>query len=190
MRLKKLFATAALLLAPALAFAHPGHGDNGLMAGISHPLGGLDHLLAMLAVGLWAAQQKGAARWALPCTFVATLLLGGLLGFEGLALPALESGIAASVLALGLAVALAVRPPLLMALGATALFALFHGVAHGLELPDMSSPWAYAAGFVGATAVLHAAGYAVVRWLPTAAAPLVRVAGAASAATGVWLLAG
>jgi urease accessory protein len=105
-------------------------------------------------------------------------------------LPALESGIAASVLALGLAVALAVRPPLFMALGATALFALFHGVAHGLELPDMSSPWAYAAGFVGATAVLHAAGYAVVRWLPTAAAPLVRVAGAASAATGVWLLAG
>lgn len=190
MRLKKLFAAAALLLAPALAFAHPGHGDNGLVAGISHPLGGLDHLLAMLAVGLWAAQQKGAARWALPCTFVATLLLGGLLGFEGLALPALESGIAASVLALGLAVALAVRPPLLMALGATALFALFHGVAHGLELPDMSSPWAYAAGFVGATAVLHAAGYAVVRWLPTAAAPLVRVAGAASAATGVWLLAG
>ncbi|OPK06707.1 protein hupE, partial [Pseudomonas veronii] len=103
MRLKKLFAAAALLLAPALAFAHPGHGDNGLVAGISHPLGGLDHLLAMLAVGLWAAQQKGAARWALPCTFVATLLLGGLLGFEGLALPALESGIAASVLALGLA---------------------------------------------------------------------------------------
>ena len=81
MRLKKLFATAALLLAPALAFAHPGHGDNGLVAGISHPLGGLDHLLAMLAVGLWAAQQKGAARWALPCTFVTTLLLGGLLGF-------------------------------------------------------------------------------------------------------------
>ena len=81
-------------------------------------------------------------------------------------------------------------PPLFVALGATALFALFHGVAHGLELPDMSSPWAYAAGFVGATAVLHAAGYAVVRFLPAAAAPLVRIAGAASAATGVWLLAG
>ena len=108
MRLKKLFAAAALLLAPALAFAHPGHGDNGLVAGISHPLGGLDHLLAMLAVGLWAAQQKGAARWALPCTFVGTMLLGGLLGFEGLALPALESGIAASVLALGLAGAMGV----------------------------------------------------------------------------------
>jgi urease accessory protein len=88
-----------------------------------------------------------------------------------------------------LAVALAVRPPLFVAVAATALFALFHGVAHGLELPDMSSPWAYAIGFVGATAVLHAAGYAVVRFLPAAAAPLVRVAGAASAATGVWLLA-
>lgn len=191
MRLNRLFAAAALLLAPALAFAHPGHGDNGLVAGISHPLGGLDHLLAMLAVGLWAALQKGAARWALPCTFVGTMLIGGVLGFEGLQLPALESGIAASVLALGLAVALAVRPPLFVAVGATALFALFHGVAHGLELPDMTSPWAYAAGFVGATAALHAAGYAVVRFLPAAAAaPLVRVAGAASAATGVWLLAG
>ena len=92
------------------------------------------------------------------------MLIGGVLGFEGLQLPALESGIAASVLALGLAVALAVRPPLFVAVGATALFALFHGVAHGLELPDMTSPWAYAAGFVGATAVLHAAGYAVVRF--------------------------
>ena len=118
------------------------------------------------------------------------MLLGGVLGFEGLALPALESGIAASVLALGLAVALAIRPPVALAVAATAVFALFHGVAHGLELPDMTSPWAYAAGFVGATAVLHAAGYALVRFLPAAAAPLVRLAGAASAATGVWLLAG
>ena len=84
MSLNKLLAAAALLLAPALAFAHPGHGDNGLVAGISHPLGGLDHLLAMVAVGLWAAQQKGNARWALPCAFVGTMLIGGMLGFEGL----------------------------------------------------------------------------------------------------------
>ena len=173
MTLKRILGAMALLLTPAIAFAHPGHGDNGLIAGISHPIGGLDHLLAMVAVGLWAAQQKGAARWALPCTFVGTMLIGGLLGFEGLNLPALEGAIAASVLSLGLA-----------------LFALFHGVAHGLELPDMSSPWAYAAGFVAATAALHGLGYAVVRVLPHAAAPLVRLAGAASAATGVWLLAG
>ena len=190
MTLKRILGALALLLTPAIALAHPGHGDNGLIAGISHPIFGLDHLLAMLAVGLWAAQQQGAARWALPCTFVGTMLIGGMLGFEGLDLPALESGIAASVLALGLAVALAVRPPLSMAVGASALFALFHGVAHGLELPEMSSPWAYAAGFVVATAALHAAGYALVRVLPTAAAPVIRVAGAASAATGVWLLAG
>src|SRR6185295_12960290 len=72
MTLKRTLGALALLLTPALAFAHPGHGDNGLIAGISHPLGGLDHLLAMLAVGLWAAQQQGAARWALPCTFVGT----------------------------------------------------------------------------------------------------------------------
>ena len=190
MTFKKLFVCASLLISPAIALAHPGHAESGLLAGAGHPLGGADHLLAMLAVGLWAAQQQGAARWALPCTFVGTMLISGMLGFEGLELPALESGIAASVLALGLAVALALRPPLVMAVAATALFALFHGVAHGLELPDMSSPWAYAAGFVAATAALHAAGYAVVRVLPQAAAPLVRVAGAASAVTGAWLLAG
>jgi urease accessory protein len=190
MNCKKIVGALALLLVPALAFAHPGHDESGLVAGISHPLSGIDHLLAMIAVGLWAAQQKGAARWALPCTFVGTLLIGGLLGFEGLTLPALESGIAASVFALGLAVALAVRPPLFVAVTATALFALFHGVAHGLELPEMSSPWTYAMGFVGATAALHAAGYAVVRCLPAAAAPIVRIAGALSAAAGVWLFAG
>jgi len=188
MNLKKVLGAVALLLAPAVAFAHPGHG-TGLIAGIAHPLTGMDHLLAMIAVGLWAAQQQGAARWALPCTFVGTMLIGGVLGFEGLQLPALESGIAASVLALGLAVALAVRPPLVLAVTATALFALFHGVAHGLELPEMSSPWTYAAGFVAATAVLHAAGYGLVRVLPQAAAPLVRVLGALSALAGVWLLA-
>lgn len=190
MNYKKALYALALLLVPAVAFAHPGHGDNGLLAGISHPVSGIDHLLAMLAVGLWAAQQQGSARWALPCTFVGTMLIGGVLGFAGLNLPALESGIAASVFALGLAVALAVRPPLVVAVAATALFALFHGVAHGLELPEMSSPWAYAVGFVVATAALHAIGYAVVRFLPQAASPLVRIAGAASAVTGVWLMAG
>lgn len=171
MKLPKLLAALALLAAPALAFAHPGHGEHGLVAGLAHPLTGLDHLLAMFAVGLWATQQQGAARLALPCTFVGTMLVGGLLGFEGLQLPFMETGIAASVLALGLCVALAVRPPLPLAMAATALFALAHGVAHGLELPALSSPWLYALGFVAATAALHAAGYALVRFLPQAAAP-------------------
>ncbi|CDF86524.1 hypothetical secreted protein [Pseudomonas knackmussii B13] len=106
MSLRKSLYALALFLTPAIAFAHPGHGDNGLAAGVLHPLTGLDHLLAMFAVGLWAAQQKGAARLALPCTFVGTMLLGGLLGFDGVQLPFIETGIAASVLALGLCVAL------------------------------------------------------------------------------------
>lgn len=186
---RKILIATTLLLSPALAFAHPGHDHAGVMSGLAHPLFGLDHLLAMLAVGLWAAQQRGAARWALPLTFVATMLFGGLLGFAGIEMPLMETGIAGSVLALGLLVALAVRPPLAIAAGLTALFAASHGVAHGLELPALSSPWGYAAGFVAATAALHAAGYAVARSLPQAAAPLVRIAGVASALTGAWLLA-
>ncbi|MBK3749820.1 HupE/UreJ family protein [Stutzerimonas balearica] len=186
---RKILIASTLLLSPALAFAHPGHDHAGVMSGLAHPLFGLDHLLAMLAVGLWAAQQRGAARWALPLTFVATMLFGGLLGFAGIEMPLMETGIAGSVLALGLLVALAVRPPLAIAAGLTALFAASHGVAHGLELPALSSPWGYAAGFVAATAALHAAGYAVARSLPQAAAPLVRISGVASALTGAWLLA-
>lgn len=186
---RKLVVASALLLSPALAFAHPGHDHAGVMSGIAHPVFGFDHLLAMLAVGLWAAQQQGSARWMLPLTFVATMLFGGLFGFTGMHLPLMETGIAGSVLALGLLVALAVRPPLAVAAGLTALFALSHGVAHGLELPALSSPWGYAAGFVAATAALHGIGYAVARNLPQLATPLVRVAGAASALAGAWLLA-
>ena len=188
MQLRKALYAIALFLSPAVAFAHAGHDHSGLMSGVAHPITGLDHLLAMLAVGLWATQQSGTARWALPGTFVATMLLGGLLGFAGLEIPLMETGIAGSVLAFGLLVAVAARLPVAMALGLTALFALTHGVAHGLELPALASPWGYAAGFVAATAALHGAGYALVRWLPQAAAPLVRVAGAASAGAGLWLL--
>lgn len=184
----KLLTSLALMGMPALAFAHPGH-DGGLLAGVSHPLGGLDHLLAMVAVGLWAAQQTGKARWALPCTFLAAMLVGGGLGFAGIAVPGLETGIAASVLALGLAVALAVRPALPLAVLATAAFALCHGMAHGLELPAMASAWSYAVGFIAATALLHATGYALVRGLPEAAAPLVRLAGVGAAIAGGCLLA-
>lgn len=189
MNLRKTLFALALFLSPAVAFAHAGHDHAGVLAGLAHPVFGLDHLLAMLAVGLWAAQQSGAARWALPLTFVASMLLGGLLGFAGVQIPLMETGIAASVLAFGVLVAVAVRLPMIVSLGLTALFALTHGVAHGLELPSLASPWGYAAGFVVATATLHACGYALVRWLPQAATPLVRLAGAAAAVTGAWLLA-
>lgn len=189
MKLSKALLTLALALSPALAFAHDGHAHSGLLAGLAHPLMGLDHLLALFAVGLWAAQQSGAARWALPLTFVVSMAGGGLLGFAGVQLPHFEAAIAASVLALGLLVTLAARLPLAAAVTLTAMFAVSHGVAHGLELPLSASPWGYALGFALATAALHAAGYGLSRGLPTAAAPLVRLAGAASAIAGVWLLA-
>lgn len=190
MILRKTLYCLTLFLTPAVAFAHPEHGDSDLMAGLAHPVFGLDHLLAMLAVGLWAAQQNGAARWLLPTTFVSTMLIGGVLGFNGLEIPLMETGIAGSVLAFGLLVAVAARLPVAVSVALTAVFALTHGVAHGLELPDLASPVGYASGFVAATATLHAIGYAVVRFLPQAAAPLVRIAGGASAAAGAWLLAG
>ncbi|MCQ4239897.1 HupE/UreJ family protein, partial [Stutzerimonas stutzeri] len=112
MNLRKPLLATLLLLSPTLALAHPGHDHAGVLSGIAHPVFGLDHLLAMVAVGLWAAQQTGKARWALPLIFVATMLLGGLAGFAGIEMPLMETGIAGSVFALGLLVALAVRPPL------------------------------------------------------------------------------
>ena len=187
MTLRHCLIVLALLFTPALAFAHPGHPDAGLLAGISHPLGGLDHLLAMLAVGLWAAQQTGNARWALPLTFMGSMLLGGLLGFAGISLPFAETAIAGSVLALSLLVVVAARLPLLIATSLTAVFALCHGGAHGLELPALSNAWSYACGFLLATGSLHALGYALIRYLPQAA---VRLGAVGSAGAGVWLLVG
>lgn len=186
---RKALAALALLATPGLALAHPEHEHSGLLAGLAHPFGGLDHLLAMAAIGLWAAQQTRAARWSVPLAFVLSMLLGGLLGFAGWQLPALEAGIAASVLALGLLVALAARPPLAVAISLASLFAVSHGVAHGLELPALASPAGYALGFVAATAALHAIGFWLVRLAPAAAAPLVRLAGVLSAGAGAWLLA-
>lgn len=189
-RFMRLTLGAALCVMPVFAFAHPGHAESGLMAGVAHPLTGLDHLLAMFAVGLWAAQQKSSTRWMLPVMFVGCMLLGGLLGFDGMALPWLETGIATSVLALGLLVAVAARLPTIIALVITGVFGLAHGIAHGLELPEMSSPMGYALGFVLATSALHAAGYGLARWLPVGSAAVIRVIGLASAGAGVGLLVG
>lgn len=181
---------AALCVLPTLALAHPGHAESGLLAGVAHPLTGLDHLLAMFAVGLWAAQQQGSARWMLPLAFVGCMLLGGLLGFDGLSVPYLENGIAASVLALGLLVAAAASPPMAISLVITGLAGLAHGIAHGIELPQMASPAWYAAGFVAATSALHAAGYGLARWTPIGGALLIRTVGLVSAGAGALLLAG
>jgi len=180
---------AALLLVPTLAHAHTGVGDtNGFAHGFEHPLLGLDHLLAMIAVGLWAAQIGGRALWAVPLTFVSVMALGGTLGIAGVPVPFVEQGIATSVLLLGLLIALSVRMPLSFSIPLVALFAVCHGHAHGAEMPVNASGFAYAIGFMIATAFLHCLGIGIgifaQRRTPAA---VLRLAGAAIAVAGVTL---
>jgi len=151
-------ATLSLALAPVLAHATPGHDASGFSAGVSHPIHGLDHLLAMLAVGLWAAQLGGRAKWLVPASFVGIMALGGALGMAGMPMPFAEQGIFASVLILGVLIAAAARLPLGASVAMVGLFALCHGRAHGLAMPATASGFAYGNGFVIATALLHAAG--------------------------------
>lgn len=153
----KALTAMALLLSPALALAHPGHGLDSAAAGFMHPLTGWDHLLVMLAVGLWAGRLGGAARWQLPLTFLLVMLVGALAGMAGLTLPAMETGIAASVMAIGLLIALHVVLKPLWQVALVASFALLHGMAHGAELATHSAVMALPAMLV-ATALLHAAG--------------------------------
>jgi urease accessory protein len=148
---------ALALLAPLPALAHPGDGHvHGLAAGLLHPLGGLDHLMAMVAVGAWAGILGGAARLALPAGFLAAMALGGVLGMAGIALPMVEAGILASVIVLGALIASAARLPTALAVAMVAVAGLLHGHAHGAELSG--GVLGYAAGFLVATAALHAAG--------------------------------
>ncbi|MCO6514715.1 MAG: HupE/UreJ family protein [Snodgrassella sp.] len=154
--MKKIF--ALFLLSPVLAFAHPGHLSEGWLAGVQHPFSGWDHLLAMIAVGLWAATFQGKARWLIPTTFVSVMIGGFVLGAQGIQIPMLEQGIAASVLVLGLAAAWLKKVPAGAAMFLVGLFALFHGVAHGAEMGSHGA-FSYACGFVMATALLHVAGF-------------------------------
>ncbi len=180
---------AALLLAPTLAQAHVGDGAaHGFTPGFEHPLLGLDHLLAMLAIGLWAAQIGGRAGWAVPATFVGVMALGGALGMAQANLPFVEPAILASVLVLGLLIAFAVRLPLAASIPLVGLFAIFHGYAHGSEMPAATSSLPYAAGFLLATTLLHSVGIGLGLFIQRAtAAPLVRFAGATIAVAGIYL---
>ena len=157
--LKRLSATAAIVVATAApAFAHLDPAEHGsLMAGVSHPLSGADHMLAMIAVGLWAAQIGGKARWAVPATFVSLMSLGFALALAGAPLPFVEPGILASVIGLGLFVALAVRVPAVVSAVIVGIFAVFHGYAHGGEL-GAATALSFGLGFMASTALLHAAG--------------------------------
>ena len=155
----RLLVTIALLLAPSVAFAHPGHGEAGsLLAGFLHPLSGLDHLLAMTAVGLFAAHLGGRALWAVPATFVAVMALGGVSGAAGISLPFVEIAIALSVVIFGLMIFSGMAPPVPAALALVGIFAIFHGHAHGTEMPVDGSGMLYGMGFMVATALLHGFG--------------------------------
>ncbi|MBP1807229.1 HupE/UreJ family protein [Rubellimicrobium aerolatum] len=181
--------TLALLLLPGAALAHTGTA-GGLISGLSHPILGLDHVVAMVAVGLWGSILGRPALWALPVAFPLVMAFGGVLGIAGVPLPGVETAIALSGVALGLLVAFAVRLPLAAAGALVAAFALFHGHAHGAELPAAANPLAYAAGFVIATGFLHLAGIAVGEATLRRGRPLLRALGAAIALTGGAFLAG
>ena len=152
---------AALVMVPALASAHTGHGAVGFGHGFGHPMSGIDHILAMIAVGIFAANLGGRALWAVPLTFMALMAVGGAIGIAGIALPFVEIGIALSIVVLGLVVALRYEWPLAVAMPLVGLFAIFHGHAHGVEMPVDASGTAYALGFVLATGVLHLFGIAI-----------------------------
>jgi urease accessory protein len=154
-------AIAAILLAsPAFAHAEKGQAA-GFLTGLHHPISGLDHVLAMVAVGLWGAQLGQPAIWLLPVTFPMVMAFGGFLGLIGVPLPGVEYGIAASAILLGAAVGFEARPPLWLAATLVGVFAVFHGHAHGTELPAGQSGLVYSVGFVIATGCLHATGIAI-----------------------------
>ena len=141
--------------------------SGGFFSGFTHPLFGWDHVAAMVAVGLWGAFLGRPAIWILPVVFPVVMAFGGVLGIAGIPIPSVETGIALSALVLGLMVVLAVRPPLWVAAVLVGAFAIFHGHAHGTELPDAASPLAYSLGFVIATGLLHLSGIAfgeLTRW--------------------------
>ena len=159
-KLTSLGLCLSLLLTTAPAFAHPGHDlpGAGFIAGLMHPLLGIDHLLAMLVVGLWAAQLDGRARFWVPMSFLTVMAFGACCAFNGYTPPRVEAGIAASLMVLGLLCANAWRVRLALAMSVTGTFAFFHGAAHGSELPLLAQPLAFASGFLVATTALHVTG--------------------------------
>ncbi len=177
-----------LLLGSSNALAHPGHDVSGLSAGLLHPFNGFDHLLAMLAVGLWAAQNGGRKIWLLPAAFMLLMAIGAKCALIYPFLPLIESGIAASVLVLGIVIALALKLSTRLSITITALFGFFHGYAHGLEMFEASEAQAYALGFLATTAALHLAGIITGIATRTRCMRLPQALGAIIATSGMWLL--
>jgi len=186
----KILSPAIFLALANTASAHTEKGAvGGLESGFLHPLTGLDHVVAMVAVGLWGAFLGKKAMWALPVIFPMVMALGGAVAVLGVPLPFVETGIALSGVVLGLMVALTIRPPLWVAGVIVGIFAVFHGHAHGTELPEAASPLTYAIGFVIATGLLHLCGIAfglLTKWPWGTIA--IRIGGAAIAVIGFLFL--
>jgi len=183
-----LMAALALVATPALAHATTGVAV-GFKSGFIHPLTGVDHILAMVAVGIWGSQLGLPAIWLLPVTFPLVMSVGGVLGVRGVPIPGVEIGVAASAVVLGAMILLAARPPLWVAAIIVGAFAIFHGHAHGAELPHAARPLAYGAGFVLSTGLLHLTGISlgsISRW--QFGAKVLRAAGAAISVAGFFLL--
>jgi urease accessory protein len=175
---------------PVVASAHVQSGEaGGFLTGLSHPVSGLDHVLAMIAVGLWGAQLGSPALWLLPVAFPMMMAVGGMMGLVGFPLPGVEVGIALSAIVLGIMVLGEVKPPIQLAITIVAFFAIFHGHAHGTELPEGQSGLLYSIGFVVATGCLHGVGIAIglIHKWPTGKVAL-RIAGAGVALAGVYFL--
>lgn len=185
--LKKIVAGLALALLPALAMAHPGHADGSFATAFVHPFTGIDHLLMMLFVGVWAGRSGGSARWQVPLVFLVAMALGWGLGVQGLAIAGVETGIAASLIALGALLVSQTALPRSAQLAITAGFALLHGMAHGVEL-GVLTPLSSAAGFLAAGALLHGSGIALAAKLPKDGAAIYRAVGTALALIGGGLL--
>jgi urease accessory protein len=159
---KEYMILLGLLILPTLAFAHSEDSStSGFLHGFLHPIGGIDHLLAMLAVGVWAAMAQDKSKWIIPASFVGIMALGGILGFAGLAMPLVEEVILLSVLVLGVLIAITLKLPLPAAAVIVGAFALFHGHAHGTELPHAVSAATYAAGFLFSSALINLTGFGI-----------------------------
>lgn len=191
-RWNQLLAFAVLACSAGVASAHSDDATGGgFLSGYMHPLTGLDHLLAMVAVGIWGASLGRPLVWALPITFPLLMVVGGVLGISGVPVPHVELGIALSVIVLGLAILGAWRAAVPVAMAIIAAFGVLHGYAHGVELPSAATPAAYAAGFVVSTGLLHLAGIAIGMVHKVPQGPFIlRGAGALIALTGVWIVLG
>jgi urease accessory protein len=189
---RSLLLSLLVMVTATAASAHAGGAAGaGFATGLLHPLLGWDHVAAMVAVGLWGAFLGAPAIWVLPVAFPLVMALGGALGAAGVPLPGIETGIAGSALVIGLAVALAAQPPLWVAAVIVAAFAVFHGHAHGTEMPQAANPLTYAAGFVIATGLLHLAGIAFGLLAARPAGRIaVRAAGGVIALGGIGFLTG